>query len=219
MTLEVGESKTIFRAHGDLLCKKSKFFEACLRNGFSEGIQNKVVLKDDSPKAVAGFMDWLYQVPTVVNIQDIRTSEITALYRFADKVCSEAYHNDLMDAIRKGCQDKNMYPASTIMTLFGGGLMESQMFSFMLDGWAYDMVKNPQFYIDGKLADHTKKWLSHPEITSRLLQSIWKFQNSLPSQVPFALIGCHYHTHANGVKCSGVPDTGMLSKNGRSPQK
>ena len=86
MILVVGESKTIFRAHRDLLSSRSKFFEGCLRTGFSEALEKKVLLAEDSPKAVVAFLDWLYQHTVDVNVKEMDTCDLLSIYRFADKV-------------------------------------------------------------------------------------------------------------------------------------
>ena len=219
MTLEVGPHKTIFRAHRDLLCSKSKFFEGCLGSGFSEALEKTVVLAEDSPKAVVAFLDWLYQHTVDVDVKQMHTGHLLSIYQFADKVCSEPYHNDLMDAIRKSCNVTNCYPGGIVTRLYDMGLMESQLMNLGLDLWAYEMVKVPQEWINGKLEEEMTAWSNRPKILPRLLRSVWEYQKSLPPQRPFSLTGCHYHTQAAGGKCTGLPAPTKINGSGGKEKK
>lgn len=201
MTLEVGESKMIFRAHRDLLRSKSKFFEGCLGCQFSEAVENKVLLKEDSPKAVAAFLDWLYDQSKIVDLKGLPDADLAPIYCFADKVSSESYHNQLMDAVRKHCMDNLDSPTHAIVELADAGLVDSPLVNFLIDGWAFDMMTFPQAWIDGKLEEDLKSWSLDSEVVLRLLRSIWEMKNSPTSLKPSKRTGCHYHNHASGSTC------------------
>ncbi len=182
--------------------------------GFNEAIKNKVVLRNDSPIAVATFLDWSYGHTPVVDVKTMSNLDIISIYCFADTACSEAYHNDLMDAIRKSCKEANSYPEKVIVLLSEAGLMESPLLKFLLDGWVSDMMKFPQSWIEGKLKAETAGWSIRPEVMMRLLASIWEYQRSPPAEKPSRRVGCYYHTHADGNKCTALPSAPNAKSNG-----
>ena len=137
-------------------------------------------------------------------MQQIGTSDLKSIYCFADKVCSEPYQNGLMDATRESYKADNIYPSDVVIPLSDAGLVESQLVKFVIDGWAYDMVKRPQRYIDGHIKDVVDCWAVRPEIISALLRAIWGYQEKLPSETPMEVTGCHYHVHAEESKCSAL---------------
>ena len=163
-----------------------------------------MLLKEDSPVAVAAFLDWLYHKKPVVDVGHGSRDDLASIYCFADKVCAESYHNDLMDAIREACKAQNVIPSNVVIMLSDAGLFESQLAKFLIDGWAWETVNFPKLYIDGKLSKDIKDWSAHPEILPSFLRSTWKDQHSSPTQRPMDLDGCHYHVHADGSNCSDL---------------
>ena len=100
VTLLVGKDKTVLRAHKDLLCVKSKFFEGCLEGNFSEAGHRIVSLPDDEIDAVGTFLIWVYFGICDFDPRILSINNMVARYGFGDKILAEAYCNDILDTIR-----------------------------------------------------------------------------------------------------------------------
>ena len=160
-----------------------------------------MLLKEDSPKAVAAFLDWLYDHSKIVDMKTLPDADLAPIYCFADKVCSESYHNQLLDAARKYCKDNLTSPTRAIVELADAGLVDSPLVNFLVDGWAFDMMTNTQSWMGGKLKEDLKSWSMDSEVVLRLLRSIWEIKNCPVAQKPAERTGCQYHNHAAGSTC------------------
>ena len=88
VTLIVGETKTPFRIHEDLLFENSTYFKATFGSGFREGASREITLPEDETKIVDRFVHWLYSpssYPLTWRVTGIRWEDIIKLYIFTDK--------------------------------------------------------------------------------------------------------------------------------------
>jgi BTB/POZ domain len=60
VTVYVGEKRTQFLAHRELLCEVSGYFKAALTGQFAEASKNEITLGDYSADTFDAFLQWLY---------------------------------------------------------------------------------------------------------------------------------------------------------------
>jgi hypothetical protein len=105
----VGPDRKEYRVRKSLLCEKSDYFAAALRDGaFREGLENEIYLQGDDCAAIDRFVRWLYTSqlePDPLTIDQVakrhaETWVYIKLYLLADKICLESLKNKAMDAFR-----------------------------------------------------------------------------------------------------------------------
>ena len=157
------------------------------------------------------YVSWLYtKVFTYTKAHDTNPTHLQ-LQRFADKVCDEAYRNDLMDSMIKH-YDQNHLCASMhrIRSLYENGLGKSQVAKFSLatnvgeavnfpDNWK----KNSNFYEAAKGSGEGFNELMVDFINASVIPQAGREKLADPRK----LKGCHFHEHKDGSPCSKANET------------
>lgn len=86
VTLLVGEDKTPFHVHKDLICSNSELFKDCFERNFSEAENRIVSVPDDNVDAVETFVTRLYSGQ--IDYDGLRASvdSLVTTFTFGDKV-------------------------------------------------------------------------------------------------------------------------------------
>ena len=203
----IGQEDTAqtLHVHKDALLK-SRCFKAFLTAGFAEAQLKKISLPDDDVDAVKSYVSWLYtKVFTYTHTHEGDPTH-TQLWRFADKVCDEAYRNDLMDSMIKHYDQNRLFASMhRLRSLYGKGLGKTQVAKFSLatnvweavnfpDNWKkkstfYEMAKDPGEGFNELTVDFVNQVIL-PQTDKEKLAD------------PRKLKGCHFHEHKDGSPCS-----------------
>lgn len=178
---------------------KSEYFRACLGSGFTEANSNIVTLPEDAVVAVRVFVDWLYNGR--VEITEAVRDEMVAVYRFADKPCSEAFCNDFVDAVRAYASNNRMYFILAPQKLYEQGLGQTPFAKFCLKAMVWFCMALSHDRI-GEQVRHNilREWISHPELLQDFALEACNFHWMRYSD-PAGWTGCNFHTHTSGSCC------------------
>ena len=205
-----GETVQTLHVHKDALLK-SRFFQAFLTTGFAEAQLKTISLPDDDVEAVKSYISWLYtKVFTYTKAHDTNPTHLR-LWRFADKVCDEAYRNDLIDSMIKYYdRDRLFANMHRIRSLYENGLGKSQVAKFSLATNVWVAVKFPDNW---KRASTFSEMAQDPgegfnELMVNFVNSTVIPQVDREKLVdPRKLKGCHFHEHKDGSPCSKANGT------------
>jgi BTB/POZ domain len=204
ITVYVGQERTAYKLHKDLLISKSPYFRASLSSCFPEGRTFEVHLAEDVPAAFDIFVQWLYSgsVSPIKNEGDVNVK--TRAYIMADALLVSELKNDLMDRIRKFYIHNWM--GSKILTMLAEkDTFHGQLKRFALDQLAYDLLASgdlspqPSFYSPGGGArSDIDAFLAGGSSTAT--ETFWALRNCALEQYdnPATRKGCHYHKHPAG---------------------
>ena len=182
----MGESKTAFHVHEDLLCQHSSFFTAAFSSKFREGSEKEMVLLEDDEDAFESFVDWLYTQRRDYPPIDTEQREAIAkmkhlrLYILADKYDVPPLKKRVLSDMMRLFKDCTQPPTCTVLGLAYSELpRKSGMRRLLLDwcieksdpSWydqpdfGYWLHGNPEFAVDlikglTKRAATTKHWRS-----------------------------------------------------------
>ncbi len=202
VTLVVGDGEEVFSVHCELLCARSEYFRGHLKGKFAEASSNSIKLQHP-PHAVTAFLDWLYHDTINLSRRSLNYLLLLPIYVFADRICSDTYHNDLMDAIRRAHRDHELVMATeTVVRLYESELQASQAAKFGMQSIVHDMVHNPDEWLNGKNAQGFRAWSSNVEVMVDMQKELWRAIGAKPEISPDELKGCVFHEHKGGAKCT-----------------
>ena len=148
-------------------------------------------------------MDWLYKDAITLSRADLNHSILIPTYMFADRICSEAYQNAMMDAIREAHKENALVmETGTVVSLYDSGLEASQAAKFGMQSIVHDMVHYPGEWLEGKNEQYTRGWSGNVEVMIDFQREMWRSIGAKPKISPDELTGCVFHDHKAGVKCS-----------------
>ena len=201
ITLLVGPDKAPLQVHKGLLCAKSKFFKACFEGSFAEADKSSVDLPEDNVSVVEDFISWLYG--SALNIDDPHVAPgLPESYRFADRILSESYQNDIMDAIRKDCKVHDRYlDCSEVTHLYKAGLGGSQLASFALKGCVHALMSQTGWDDFGISKQDVEPWYNIPQLIKDFTEESISYRVN-PFTDPSLWTGCSFHCHKEGSECS-----------------
>lgn len=107
--LSVGPKRTTFTVHKDLLTKSSEFFRAGFNGNFREGKEGVMYMPEDSPGAVALFIEWLYRGRITAAATKSRLNDLYELYCLTVKLMIVSLMDDTMDMIREYNYEFNQF--------------------------------------------------------------------------------------------------------------
>lgn len=130
ITITVSPTCQPFTVHGELLCRESAYFAACLnrRHGFVESTTNTIHLRADRADAFEFFVQWLYTRRLEHEAVDARPPAffpLLHLYALADKLGVEALRNDVVDRVARLADERNTVPAPDDTRILYGEIREA----------------------------------------------------------------------------------------------
>ena len=174
-----------------------------MEGNFAESSESTIELQDDPPHAISTFLDWMYTDTITLNRADLHHSILIPTYMFADRICSEAYSNYLMDAIRTAHRYHELVmETGTVLRLYESGLQASQAAKFGMQSIIHDVVHYPDEWLKGKNEPYIKAWSSNVDVMIDMQKELWRAIGAKPEISPDELTGCIFHDHKGGVKCS-----------------
>ena len=196
------DAAEIIYAHKEVLLK-SRYFRALLDSGFAEAQEKKIYLPEDDADSVKSFITWLY---TGSIKWDFKKTDFTRPCSFADKVCEEAYGNDLMDAVVSYYVEAgNWVDFDLVIDVYRAGLRHTAIARFGIKSCVWSILRNSK-----KWAEETTVFRmieNADEATSEMLTDFLKelAASQLASgqvEDPTELKGCQFHSHSEGSPCS-----------------
>jgi len=224
VTIVVANTGTQYQAHKHVLCDKSPFIRACLKEHTKEAQEQTINIKEwDDDTAMRTLITWMYQgrpilrIPVSIldattddskNMRDSIQQRLVSLYILADRFVIRELKNSIVDCFLAVLD----YEASRISldaacTLFEHGPADCKL-SSLLSCWAADgmsyMLKKPS----PRLLDKEEK---------RLLQQLADSPSVARFVLPRLLDGtllkewklCDYHEHdteEDSERCEGKFD-------------
>lgn len=203
-TISVGESKTKFQIHKDLLRAKSTYFEKLLaaEAQWAECKTNELhwddAFEDISVDAVELWADWLYEKP-------IRNESVRLLlqcYKLADKYMMPKLKNDIVDSVRKSYRETKLTIHPEILQYSSElGLNYTPIHQFFLKSLVRTMLKIPWSWpTDGSVRAKLKELMGNSEMALDIADAMFEYQTE-PWGNPSAKSGCLFHDHSDGSVC------------------
>ena len=170
--------------------------------GFAESRQTEIEL-EEPPHAVSTFLDWLYKGKVTLHRADLNASILVPVYVFADLIFSEAYTNDLMDAIRTAHRlHELVMETGTVVKLYDSGLQNSQAAKFGMQSIVHDMVHNADEWLNGKNEQFIRTWSGNVDTMVNVQKELFRAIAAKAKISPDELTGCVFHDHEGGSNCS-----------------
>lgn len=185
ITLFVGESKTVFYVHEDLLCRYSSLFKAAFSSKFREGSEKTMALPEDEVEIFEMLVDWIYTQQHSIPQSDNYTTEVNARGRalrllvVSDKYGIPVLKNSICEALIESARARKAPPVADVSTAYLQLPEKSGLRKLLIDwfvdfcqlGWyekpAYRkwLVKNPDFAADltaglAKRGVNAREWSS-----------------------------------------------------------
>ncbi|QDS71495.1 hypothetical protein FKW77_004586 [Venturia effusa] len=158
-TILVGQDKTPYKVHRDLICNQSPFFAAALRGSFAESSTQQLELPDIDTKCFDHVILWLYQnrlEPLSYFFKDGKATYFTLLdlYATADQLDIEGLRNRVLDRVAELAENTNSVPTPTDTWILYDTIRESApLRELVLDLFAFKKT-------DVLIATHPDEW--HP---------------------------------------------------------
>ena len=199
--LVVGKKKRRFYVHHGLLAK-IKFFRACLDSGFHEGESRTIMLEEDDPDAVEALIKWLY-LEKVCDLVEDEEDCLATRHAFGDKICCEAYCNDLMDARRLFDRPRNRFQNfAGLNGVYQVGLRNTPYARYALKTTVHQMLAHSASF-PSKLRQKAFQEIKTPDILEDMVNEVIEYQKQ-PYHYPHSHEGCQFHNHQQGIACSAV---------------
>ncbi|TVY82763.1 hypothetical protein LSUE1_G003297 [Lachnellula suecica] len=106
--LYVGENRTKFVVHKQLICDSSDFFRKGFTGNFLESQQGIMYLPEDQVGSVSLFIDWLYRSAIPIDNTETHLHNLYDLYNLADKLCLTVLKDQTVDCIQDMCLKYNL---------------------------------------------------------------------------------------------------------------
>ena len=123
VVLYVGETKTPFYVHEDILFNASSVFKAGFDREFKEAIERSMSLPEDNVDDVQRLIQWLYQkkfdLPSYEKVhgaKDPHWMSLAKLYIFADKFAVAGLKNGIIDKLFEMKQKGHSAPGLEVIT-------------------------------------------------------------------------------------------------------
>lgn len=210
ITIQIGkdESQQSLNVHKDALLR-SRFFSAFLTSDFIEAREKKITPPEDQIEGVRCYLSWRYTRAIKYDKAEDECSH--RIWKFADKVCDEAYRNEMIDCMITYYQGNNLFmQAEELVTLYQNGLSHCAAAKFgikvnvhvmlsALEIWKKKstLFKAGQGFGDGLhelMEDFMTEMMAYHG-TPKVLRDPRKFK------------GCNFHEYKDRTPCSKAKKT------------
>ena len=186
---------------------KSRFFGAILSHDFVEASDKKISLPEDGPHSVKLYVQWLYTGKVLYD----EDASLAAACCFADKVCDEAYQNELMDSLIAYYAKKNLIMNfESLLRLHQMGLHDSAVFKFGIMTNVHQFLARPENWDDKAALWKMLEVVGEGQndlIRLFIKEIVAQQKNNGKVEDPRKIKGCHFHNHTNGSPCSQAAAT------------
>lgn len=138
VTVRVGAEKADFAVHQNLLCKNSPFFDAALRNDWTEAETRVVPLPEARPEVFSVYQSWLLQ-QTIFSAAPEQADEewsiLIEAYVLGERLGDVNFKDAIMDAVLEKRKEEDTVPTTQISTIYEGTPTGSS-----LRKWIVDMI-------------------------------------------------------------------------------
>ncbi len=129
------------------------------------------------------------------------------LYRFADKICSETFCNDILDSIRAKLKSDNTYVDCLILLdMYEIGLGSSLLASLGLQTVVWASLGWPKKWKNGLSYSHMEQWVKQPELLLDFTKEALNYDQKSYDN-PATRKGYQFHQHDQGSPCSAASGT------------
>lgn len=198
VSILVGQQRSQYSAHKEILITRCPFFAKCLSVGMKEANSNEVEFPDDTCLAFNLFFLWIYfeQAPVPNSHEDV----LGAMHAWilADKFCMCDWQNVLIDGIMVFWSKTGMAPGHLSWLCDHSG-HSSAIFELGMNQLIWNLAHTPKVYEDGWAVDLedllTKRECSPGKLLCSVLREI-KCHTTEPAKQ-----GCKYHVHLDEKRC------------------
>ena len=184
MTLYVGEDKTPFYVHEDLLCEVSSVFKAAFGPNWhsKQGFERKMDLPEEEVNTFEDFVDWLYTREYGIPGHDLhnfqeqyneRTGDAMYLFVIADKYDVPELKHKICDQMIELARDRQKQPPALVVSYAYSRLPEKSAMRKLLADWYASTLSD-------ELCNQSvfREWLSkNPDIAVDLIAALTKRAN------------------------------------------
>ncbi|KAK5456926.1 hypothetical protein LTS15_004706 [Exophiala xenobiotica] len=219
ITVYVGEEKTSFYVHEEVLRSQSPFFDKCLSSGMKEQHTKTIELPEDDPQAFEHVVAFMYG-----GVLDVQTKVLTdwkfavLTYILADKLCMLRMQNIIADHLQWSEYLGMSLDTETVMWVWEHTDDACKLRDLVLDRLFYDVM----FTLRHKRQDDTAKAIgtAFEEISwaggclSQAVMQRWidvadkldrlEGRDKWLPPNPTRHIGCKYHVQDQGRKCTCI---------------
>ena len=202
----VGPDRTCFKLHKDLLCDKSVYFEARLKDCW-DGTKPKIDLPDISLAHFEIIVDWLYtgRIPDHFLKVDESTnrpplwSMIEALYKAADTLMLTEFQNKLVDLdLADSRKSGSTWWLESLAKHHEMELTHTPFYKMVLRSSVKHFVENPRSEDDFESV--LSSLVNYPQGSIDILREINLF-NRKPWPPVHQEDKCEFHIHVDEQKC------------------
>jgi hypothetical protein len=162
----VGEERTRYLVHKDIVCGQSPFFSAALNGSFSEGESQQVELPETDAKTFDHVILWFYQnrlEPTRYFFKDNKPTyfSLLDLYAIADQLDIEGLRNAVCNRVAELAETTNSVPTPTDTHILYEAIRDtSPLRTLIIDLFAFKKT-------DNLIHTHPDEW--HPSFLRDLV--------------------------------------------------
>ncbi|KAK5957785.1 hypothetical protein OHC33_000974 [Knufia fluminis] len=199
VTIFVGHKRKRFCIYKDLLCNRTPYFAASLKNFWSGG-SNDIYLQEDAD-AFAQFTNWLFtnEIPTVNLSTCSGLADVVAFYKLADFLLVETLKNGIIDATLKYLKEAkwavNFFSLYYVQEQIPG----TQFYRLVLRSSVRMFMNGPELFDEG--ADNDTTFLAgKQELMMEIVNGVRDY-NKKPYDQVWKCHRCEYHEHEESVIC------------------
>ena len=187
VTLLVGENKTPYHVHMNLLCDASSFFKAAFTSQFREGSEKKMDLPEEDQDMFDSFVQWLYyrhyEIPRSQEdeLKDGgRFMQTMKLYVFADKYDISSLRSLIVEKLFAVDKSGGVLSLKAVAYLYEYTSPNASMRKLVADWYAGSYISS---WYQG---DRIREWFrQHPDIVTDIAISSAKALSRVVQLDPF----------------------------------
>ncbi|KAL9594782.1 MAG: hypothetical protein Q9219_006841 [cf. Caloplaca sp. 3 TL-2023] len=204
MDFYVGQEKSHWSLHRDLLCYHTPYFqERC--SGKGKERNGTVELEEEDPQAFQLFVKWLYQ-GKIDDVSDMPVEKkwehadaCQKLYILCDKVNMPQLKNIAIDQFRKGCHEAGLVPGpEEIKPIYDTTPPRSPMRK-LVSQIAARQIMDPDSESDAAM--YRMCFEANADFAIDVVNAIRQGSGPKLFHDPTAGKGCFYHDHGTGQLC------------------
>jgi hypothetical protein len=217
VTIFVGDSKTEYTVHKQILIEVCPFFTKCFGLGMAESATNKVNLPEEEAEIFDHFVEWVYY-KTVPTATHSTAHDLIRAYVMADKFGMPIWQNRLMDNLMMYWR-KGFVKVSEVSWILDHVLDTSPLYKYAMDQFAYD-TGSREYNNDFK-EDASDELIQYRYDLDNLcseqgFSATWLLRKTLYFQrvgfdVSPSTRKCKYHVHKQGETCCEVGPRNSLN--------
>ncbi|KAH6671063.1 hypothetical protein B0J14DRAFT_640085 [Halenospora varia] len=142
VTIYVGNERTEFVVHKQLICETADYFSKAFTGAFVER-DGVIHLPEERPETFALFVDWVYTGRIPCHHTQLHLENLFRLYVFAEKLCLNDPANKAIDQMVDLCRTVSPRISTRMVEyVYKNTFVDSPLRKFALYDWMYSMDKS-----------------------------------------------------------------------------